>query len=62
MPAHLKQNNSISIHAPVKGATIIEKVCGVSLDISIHAPVKGATAAEIAALAAVYVAFQFTLP
>ena len=36
--------NSISIHAPVKGATIANKNVGDTLHIiSIHAPVKGAT-------------------
>ena len=33
----------ISIHAPVKGATVLlKKICNV-LPISIHAPAKGAT-------------------
>ena len=36
-------NLSISIHAPVKGATVqFRPIAGVD-DISIHAPVKGAT-------------------
>ena len=33
----------ISIHAPVKGATVYGWSGGVDLSISIHAPVKGAT-------------------
>ena len=33
----------ISIHAPVKGATMLQKMKSVLLSISIHAPVKGAT-------------------
>ena len=34
---------TISIHAPVKGATDPLDVIGPQVDISIHAPVKGAT-------------------
>ena len=34
----------ISIHAPVKGATIIGLHVSIIHEISIHAPVKGATA------------------
>ena len=34
---------SISIHAPVKGATPFNDIVKVHADISIHAPVKGAT-------------------
>ena len=33
----------ISIHAPVKGATVGIETAGVDKAISIHAPVKGAT-------------------
>ena len=33
----------ISIHAPAKGATGVDKESGVSENISIHAPAKGAT-------------------
>ena len=35
--------NYISIHAPVKGATVHPSHPGCPADISIHAPVKGAT-------------------
>ncbi len=33
----------VSIHAPVKGATIYSKRIVGTVDVSIHAPVKGAT-------------------
>ena len=33
----------ISIHAPVKGATVVDSTLGRVVRISIHAPVKGAT-------------------
>ena len=36
-------NNKISIHAPVKGATVTMIITSSSTNISIHAPVKGAT-------------------
>ena len=36
----------ISIHAPVKGATMTEDDAKAMVTISIHAPVKGATAAD----------------
>ena len=36
----------ISIHAPVKGATLEARGYGEQLKISIHAPVKGATGAQ----------------
>ena len=34
---------AISIHAPVKGATLVSAGMGKLVNISIHAPVKGAT-------------------
>ena len=37
------QDVVISIHAPVKGATLIDRPVRVGTFISIHAPVKGAT-------------------
>jgi len=33
----------VSIHAPVKGATLVVGMLGPLLAVSIHAPVKGAT-------------------
>ena len=33
----------VSIHAPVKGATMYDIVSGAKTGVSIHAPVKGAT-------------------
>ena len=33
----------VSIHAPVKGATVSTKIIGIIIGVSIHAPVKGAT-------------------
>ncbi len=39
---------AISIHAPVKGATVISSVCWTQGLISIHAPVKGATLRDLA--------------
>ena len=37
---------TVSIHAPVKGATGAEVSCAMADDVSIHAPVKGATRVE----------------
>ena len=34
---------AVSIHAPVKGATVHHFVARRTVDVSIHAPVKGAT-------------------
>ena len=42
-PSHSSLN--ISIHAPVKGATVFFSSSFLIYQISIHAPVKGATAA-----------------
>ena len=41
--ARLQGIGFISIHAPVKGATVLVGCGQVAQDISIHAPVKGAT-------------------
>ena len=43
MPYSLRIQLVISIHAPVKGATLYYANDKGGLDISIHAPVKGAT-------------------
>ena len=50
----------ISIHAPVKGATVGTQLGHVGLPISIHAPVKGATCSFSARPAGIE--FQSTLP
>ena len=50
----------ISIHAPVKGATLFAHGAVGGQPISIHAPVKGATHAE--PLAEMGLVFQSTLP
>ena len=42
--------SGISIHAPVKGATVSSKTSGLPPVISIHAPVKGATMASFVVL------------
>jgi len=39
----------VSIHAPVRGATIIGSVDAYNITVSIHAPVRGATARPHAA-------------
>ena len=39
-------HNCVSIHAPVKGATLANGMPSDELDVSIHAPVKGATPAK----------------
>ena len=39
----LAEQQVVSIHAPVKGATKVVKGSMVVIDVSIHAPVKGAT-------------------
>jgi len=41
--AHTVQNVPVSIHAPVKGATVENDGSGLGISVSIHAPVKGAT-------------------
>ena len=51
----------ISIHAPVKGATIFPHNDAAVVDISIHAPVKGATLAEMLRITSRRV-FQSTHP
>ena len=48
---HVHARDTISIHAPVKGATNVAEYYAHAPKISIHAPVKGATLA--------YVEFQF---
>ena len=50
----------ISIHAPVKGATVCGRTWGPYSDISIHAPVKGAT--PDIAIQGISNIFQSTLP
>ena len=35
--------SDVSIHAPVKGATLMPGLAGLEENVSIHAPVKGAT-------------------
>ena len=45
--AYLGKEPKISIHAPVKGATLSRPYVLARLDISIHAPVKGATNDEL---------------
>ena len=37
-------SNSVSIHAPARGATIILDFAGIAILVSIHAPARGATA------------------
>ena len=51
----------ISIHAPVKGATLFRPATDRGGKISIHAPVKGATR-FIAALYVFFIIFQSTHP
>ena len=51
----------ISIHAPVKGATVYDSSYRDAAEISIHAPVKGATRQRQLALI-VALQFQSTLP
>ena len=58
-PSHATAE-TISIHAPVKGATILRHFLADEPVISIHAPVKGATHAE--PLAEMGLVFQSTLP
>ena len=36
-------DNGVSIHAPVKGATVLDSEINLNFFVSIHAPVKGAT-------------------
>ena len=43
MTSNIKNKHIISIHAPVKGATMYIKLFLSNIHISIHAPVKGAT-------------------
>ena len=43
LQTYLYGENKISIHAPVKGATLVRDVVAFKSGISIHAPVKGAT-------------------
>gem|GEM_PF-5847642 len=35
--------SQVSIHAPVRGATLVKECIKVHLSVSIHAPVRGAT-------------------
>ena len=51
---------TISIHAPVKGATLRQLAPQDNGTISIHAPVKGATSSSFSLL--FEMAFQSTLP
>ena len=39
----VKDTANVSIHAPVKGATVLQSIPKTILSVSIHAPVKGAT-------------------
>ena len=39
----IRSNDNVSIHAPVKGATVVEIARVRVVHVSIHAPVKGAT-------------------
>ena len=50
----------VSIHAPVKGATVSAWIAETVIDVSIHAPVKGATVTGLDALQ--FAGFQFTHP
>ena len=43
MIVFLRCSNSVSIHAPTKGATFCWNRCNKLADVSIHAPTKGAT-------------------
>ena len=56
-----KNEDIISIHAPVKGATSDRFVIPVTIQISIHAPAKGATCIFIVPSAFI-IPFQSTLP
>ena len=60
MTAAKPQTEPISIHAPVKGATVLGFELTHLRPISIHAPVKGAT--QNGATATINVEFQSTLP
>ena len=55
------QSVSVSIHAPVRGATTLEMTFELLLAVSIHAPVRGATSCELAR-AGEHFPFQSTLP
>ena len=52
--------DSISIHAPARGATLFRNVMQLETQISIHAPVRGATVKELCEI--VWGEFQSTLP
>ena len=52
---------SVSIHAPVKGATMKSFKDGDSISVSIHAPVKGATS-KYRGKGSIGYMFQFTHP
>ena len=52
--------DSISIHAPARGATLFRNVMQLETQISIHAPARGATVKELCEI--VWGEFQSTLP
>ncbi len=41
--ANIAGYQGVSIHAPAKGATAVDKAVDKAVDVSIHAPAKGAT-------------------
>ena len=56
----MQLETQISIHAPVRGATLLQKGGCLNMAISIHAPVRGATVKELCEI--VWGEFQSTLP
>ena len=48
----------ISIHAPVRGATILQCLHALVLRISIHAPVRGATAFHSVAVRRIHISIH----
>ncbi len=55
------EDDIISIHAPAKGATNVNKKNKIPINISIHAPAKGATSRD-EILLLLFILFQSTLP
>ena len=53
--------SDVSIHAPVKGATLVSYFTNGNKSVSIHAPVKGATLMSMTS-SLLSAMFQFTLP
>ncbi len=45
-----EETKNVSIHAPVKGATLIGRCWAAENEVSIHAPVKGATTLTLSSL------------